>query len=101
MPLIEGNIPKADYSVRRKIRTVDSLSSGAPGVLLEITLVVATSSPACLAIAAIIKKWIETKSSKKVIMKTEKGELQIENLTAKELKEVMEKCKEINFLQEK
>lgn len=34
-------------------------------------------------------------------MKTEKGELQIENLTAKELKEVMEKCKEIKFLQDK
>ena len=100
LPIIEDNIPKHEYSVRRRVKTVDSISSGVSGALLEITLVVATASPACLAIAAIIKKWIETKSSKKIIMKTEKGEIQLENLSAKELKEVMDKCKEIKFLQD-
>lgn len=98
LPVIQDNIPAEDYVVRKKIRTADS--AGAIGTLVDITIIVATSSPACIAIASIVRKWIQTRSSKKITMTTEKGKIEVENLTSKELVEVMEQCKSISFKEE-
>ena len=99
LPLIKDIIPQGDYEVRRRIRTGDSLSTGL-GALVDITIIVATSSPACIAIASIIRKWIQTKSSKKVTITTENGKIEVENLSANELIDVIEKCKTITFKEE-
>ncbi|WP_413702984.1 hypothetical protein [Raoultella ornithinolytica] len=65
LPIIRETVPEDDYSVRNRARTVDSLGAGVSGALVDITIIVATSSPACIAIASIIRKWIQTNSSKK------------------------------------
>lgn len=97
LPIIEEHIPKEDYRIRNRIRTFDSVGTGLSGALVDITIIVATSSPACIAIASIIRKWIQTRSSKKVTMTTEKGKIEVENLTTKELAKIMEECKKISF----
>ena len=96
LPLINDIIPQGDYKVRRRIRTGDSLSTGL-GALVDITIIVATSSPACIAIASIIRKWIQTKHSKKVTMTTENGSIKVENLSADELIKVINECKQLKF----
>ncbi len=93
-------MPEDDYTVRNRTRTVDSLNTGMGGALVDITIIVATSSPACIAIASIIRKWIQTQSSKKVTMTTEKGKIEVENMSAKELLKVIEQCKTITFNEE-
>lgn len=93
-------MPKDDYEVRNRIRTADSLDAALGGAIVDITIIVATSSPACIAIASIIRKWIQTRSSKKVTMTTERGKIEVENLTSKELTEIMEQCKTISFKEE-
>ncbi|HCI4894214.1 TPA: hypothetical protein NPC75_001128 [Escherichia coli] len=98
LSIIQDNIPESDYKIRRRIRTADSMN--AVGTLVDITIIVATSSPACIAIASIARKWIQTRSSKKITMTTEKGKIEVENLTSKELIEVMEQCKNISFKEE-
>lgn len=98
LPVIQENIPVGDYVMRKRMSTGDSV--GAVGSLIDITIIVATSSPACIAIASIVRKWIQTRSSKKITMTTEKGKIEVENLTSKELMEVMEQCKKISFKEE-
>ncbi|EHT2437105.1 hypothetical protein KXE85_001906 [Escherichia coli] len=98
LSVIQDNIPESDYKIRRRIRTADSINE--VGTLVDITIIVATSSPACIAIASIARKWIQTRSSKKITMTTEKGKIEVENLTSKELIEVMEQCKNISFKEE-
>ncbi|EPE1528937.1 MULTISPECIES: effector-associated constant component EACC1 [Citrobacter] len=100
LPIIRVNVPKDDYEVRNRIRTADSLDAALGGAIVDITIIVATSSPACIAIASIIRKWIQTRSSKKVTMTTERGKIEVENLTSKELTEIMEQCKTISFKEE-
>ncbi|EMA4569384.1 hypothetical protein MN549_25620 [Klebsiella pneumoniae] len=100
LPIIRETVPEDDYSVRNRARTVDSLGAGVGGALVDITIIVATSSPACIAIASIIRKWIQTNSSKKVTITTEKGKIEVENLSANELIDVIEKCKTITFKEE-
>ncbi|EIW8253178.1 hypothetical protein MID41_001797 [Escherichia coli] len=96
LPLIKDIIPQGDYKVRRRIRTGDSLGAGL-GALVDVTIIVATSSPACIAIASIIRKWIQTKHSKKVTMTTESGSIKVENLSADELIKVINECRQIKF----
>ncbi|MFO3907749.1 hypothetical protein AAHD62_25095 [Enterobacter hormaechei] len=98
LPVIQDNIPNDDYVVRKRIRTADAV--GAVGAIVDISIIVATSSPACIAIASIAKKWIQTRSSKKIKMTTEKGTIEVENLTSKELAEVIKHCKSISFGEE-
>ncbi|QZN96395.1 hypothetical protein [Symbiopectobacterium purcellii] len=99
LPLIQDNIPESEYEVRRRIKTFDSIGTGVStgSALVDITIIVASSSPACIAIASIIRKWIQAKYSKKVTLTTEKGSIKFENLSADELMKVVEECKEIKF----
>ncbi|MHB9327417.1 effector-associated constant component EACC1 [Phytobacter ursingii] len=97
LPLIRNSIPENDFEVHRRIRTVDSIGASTGNALVDITIIVASSSPACLAIASIIKKWIQTKHSKKVTLKTEKGSIEIENLSSDELIKIVHECKEMKF----
>ncbi|MDM2840676.1 hypothetical protein OGY69_17630 [Citrobacter sp. Cpo086] len=98
LPVIQDNIPANDYVVSKKVRTGDS--TGAIGTIIEISITVITSSPACIAIASIARKWIQTRSSKKITITTEKGTIEVKNLTSKELSEVMDQCKIISFKEE-
>ncbi|WP_194432976.1 effector-associated constant component EACC1 [Klebsiella pneumoniae] len=100
LPIIRETVPEDNYTVRNRVHTVDSFGAGVGGALVDITIIVATSSPACIAIASIIRKWIQTKSSKKVTITTEKGKIEVENLSANELIYVIEKCKTITFKEE-
>ncbi|HAJ0647386.1 TPA: hypothetical protein HL492_07650 [Escherichia coli] len=95
LPVIQDNIPANDYVVSKRVRTGDS--PGAIGTILEISITVITSSPACIAIASIARKWLQTRSSKKITVTTEKGTIEIQNLTSKELSEVLEQYKIISF----
>ncbi len=97
LPIIRETVPEDNYTVRNRVHTVDSFGAGVGGALVDITIIVATSSPACIAIASIIRKWIQTKSSKKVTITTEKGKFEIENLDSKELMEIIKQCKEISI----
>jgi hypothetical protein len=97
LPIIEREIPKDEYTVRERIRTVDSASSGMGGGVSEIIITVAQASPVCLAIAAIIRQWIKTKSSKKFKIHTKDTTIEGENMTTKDITEIFSKYNEIIF----
>ncbi|HBU2832580.1 effector-associated constant component EACC1 [Klebsiella variicola] len=97
LPTIRKTIPKDEFRVQKRIQTFDSYQTGLAGTLVDITIIVVTSSPACFAIASIVRAWIKTRSSKKFVMTTEKGKYEIENLDSKELMEIIKQCKEISI----
>lgn len=97
LPIIEKEIPGDEFSVAKRIRTVDSVSTSSGSVLVDITIVVATSSPACLAIAAIIRQWIKSKSSKKFKIQTKDMMIEAEDLTAKDIVDIFSKYNEISI----
>ncbi|EHF8259116.1 hypothetical protein B8Z58_005062 [Enterobacter roggenkampii] len=97
LPIIKDSVSKEDYQILRRLRTVDAVGAGSGNALVDITIIVATSSPACLAIASILRTWIRATHSKKVTLKTEKGSIEFENLSSEDLMQVIKECKEIKF----
>ncbi|QAB30887.1 hypothetical protein [Pantoea ananatis] len=100
LPIIKEQIPADEFKLSRKIRTIDSASGGG-GAVSELIIEVLKASPVCLAIAAIVRQYIVTRSSKKIKIQTKDFSVDVENLTTKELMEICEKYDQIVFKENK